>query len=144
MLFKNMGNVKAKYDGGPALTFEVLPGELLDVPDGYAKPKLCSNGSRGPSVIELIAPQLLPADQEEYERWMRVPEHNASEIEKPKRGVAVLMTEGVPEGVAEQMVAFEESLSRALPAPVPPEEIPEVIPEVVEAPKTKRGRPPKG
>jgi len=84
--------------------FYVKPGETCDIADGYANPTRGSNGARSPSVIERIAPQLVPADPSEYEIWKQIPapaaqRQNAMRIPT----VEDYMAQGVPRGRAEML-----------------------------------------
>lgn len=41
----------------------VKPGETVEIPEGLARPERKANGSRRPSVVERVAPQLRPVDE---------------------------------------------------------------------------------
>lgn len=49
------------------------PGELVEIPDCYARPGRNTGGGRLPSAIEQLCPQLRPADPEELAEWEKTP-----------------------------------------------------------------------
>lgn len=49
------------------------PGKVAELPDGYCLPRLRLNGSRQPSIVEEICPQLQPADPKEAEEVKKTP-----------------------------------------------------------------------
>lgn len=90
MLFKNAtGQRITNYDLG----LDLAPGEFFEIPEGYARPTRMSNGSRGPSIIEKLCPQLTPADEDDKANWYAVPAHNHA------RPVAVEKKAELPEGL---------------------------------------------
>jgi hypothetical protein len=83
----------------------VEPKAVVDIPDGYAHPRRADNGSRRPSVIEELAPQLQPADAAEKAVWLQAP---AARGQSPKATnmptVEGYVASGVPRGQAEFLV----------------------------------------
>jgi hypothetical protein len=51
----------------------VEPKGVVEIEDGYARARRNDNGSRRPSVIEELAPQMKPADLSERAIWMQAP-----------------------------------------------------------------------
>lgn len=118
MRFKNETDQQVFIAMGKGIT--VPPGGEIDIEDGYALPRRADNGSRRPSIIESLAPQLKPADPAERAVWEQAPQRG-------KRGAAPLggmptveglMAAGVPKGVAEGLVrsALEAALAAIQPA----------------------------
>jgi len=83
----------------------VAPRATVDIPDGYAHPRRADNGSRRPSVIEELAPQLEPADPSEKAVWLQAP---PARIQGQKVAsmptVEGYVANGVPRGQAEILV----------------------------------------
>lgn len=84
----------------------VPPKGTVDIPDGYAHPRRADNGSRRPSVIEELAPQLSPADPAEKAVWLQTPPANNKQSTKVSNMPTVegYVASGVPRGQAEILV----------------------------------------
>lgn len=84
----------------------VAPKGTVDIPDGYAHPRRADNGSRRPSVIEELAPQLLPADPAEKAIWLQAPPPANRQNQKVANMPTVdgYIASGVPRGQAEILV----------------------------------------
>lgn len=96
----------------------LAPGECVEIPQSYAAPRLASNGSRYPAIIEMLCPQLRPADAEMLAQWLRAPgEPEAPKAPTPRAPTTIMADEGVSEGVAEQLAALErEKMQPEAPA----------------------------
>ncbi|SRR6266567_1259192 len=83
----------------------VEPKSTAEIPDGYAHPRRADNGSRRPSVIEELAPQLQPADPAEKVIWMQAPAARG-QVQKVSNMPTVdgYVASGVPRGQAEILV----------------------------------------
>lgn len=92
MRFKNFGleqkdekgrvtvvKCSAKAKGAHGLDINVPYGEEVEIPEIWAQPGRYQNGSRKPSPIEQVAPQLKPALDTDREVWEQVP----PEVTKP-------------------------------------------------------------
>lgn len=86
----------------PDLDIDAQPGDEVEIAEGYAKPRLQHNGSLGPSVISQLAPQLVAVDPSEIQDSIGGPK---AEPVAAMPTVDGLVKAGVPEGVAEQLVA---------------------------------------
>lgn len=96
---------------------QLPPGGECEIREEYSRPRRAGNGSRVPSAVEMLAPQLLPADEDERVVWRNVPdEDRPTPRAKNLPTVASLVALGVPPAVAEATVAAMET-SRA---PQPP------------------------
>ena len=95
MRMRNASDARVKLD---ALGIDVAPGEVCEIPDGYARPRLASNGCRIAAVVENLAPQLRPDDDQEFAEWLKAPTENPPVPPRP-----VKIGEGMPPGVAEIM-----------------------------------------
>ena len=87
--------------------FNLKPGEICEIAEGYARPSRASNGGRKPSIVEGLAPQLKPADADERAHWLRTPtkqEIAARADEERIPSVEQLMKKGYAKGVAEAEV----------------------------------------
>lgn len=125
MQFINESNREVRVRLGSG--FMVKPGATVEIEDGYAQPRRADNGSRRPSVIEQLAPQLKPADPTERAQWERVPDAT------PRAGKAAgmptvdgLVAAGVPKGQAELIVraALEAALENLNPKADAPAQAP--------------------
>lgn len=112
MRFINTSDQRVKYDGGKGLMIDLGPGECMDIVDGYGQPRKAHDGARLPAPIEMICPQLRPEDPIERAAWLGVPPP-AMPVEEPQPTVEALVQEGVAEGVAEQMIAYEQEAPKA-------------------------------
>jgi hypothetical protein len=96
-----------EYDsGGEFGLHEPVPaGAECEIADGYCKASLTANGSRWPSIVERIAPFLVPADPGLRARWgkedVTPPPAPATEEQK----TAELVKDGLPPAVAELVAA---------------------------------------
>ncbi len=104
MLFVNSSVVQVSV---PDLNIHVAPGACCEVPEGYAKPRRAANGSRAPSTIELLAPQLVPADPAELKIWNEAPPWEVKKVDEPTSRVKQLVADGKSEGMAEVQAAAE-------------------------------------
>lgn len=153
MLMLNKAGRTLKVVG---LGVEVEPGETVEVEDGYCRPLRAPNGSRITSIIEKLAPGLVPADEDVRKEWEKVPETNVTPG-PPKPTRADLVAQGVAPGVASIMAAkanatetkakkvataAKKTKSKPVSAP-PPEDEPEAAPTPVKPPPApkKRGGP---
>lgn len=101
MLVRNVSGVRVNC---PALGIESLgPGATCTVEDGYAWPLLSHTGTRLPSAMENMAPQLRPADPDELAQWLKGP--LPVEPPAPRTRAEVLVESGVPPAVAEILAA---------------------------------------
>lgn len=94
--------VRVEVEGA---TLEIPFGAEVEIPEHYTKPRRAQNGSRLPSPIEQLAPQLEPTDEGWKATWMLPP---AEEVKRPQgRAFSVdeLVRSGIPRGVAETLVA---------------------------------------
>jgi hypothetical protein len=117
--FKNTGTKLLDEKGKPYVRKDTVTVKRLgltvpfggecSIPEFWTLPTRLSNGARGPSAIEQVAPQLEPSDEAAREEWMRVPP------EAPRGGiqasgitnealVAALVARGISRGVAENLV----------------------------------------
>jgi hypothetical protein len=122
----------------PDLKIDAAPGAECIVPDAYASPRLGSNGARLPSVIERLAPQLIPADADELATWRGVPAFEATKtptVISRSAAVAHALADGHSQGAAEARADFQQAAMSG--------EKLELSPAEVAATKPKRGRPPK-
>lgn len=71
MLFKNPTEITVKIAAGAGMS--VAPSAVIDLPDPWCSPRRASNGSRIPSIIEMIAPQLKPANDADRIEWEKAP-----------------------------------------------------------------------
>lgn len=65
MLCKNTSAANAKFQidrqpGQPPVVYDVPPGEVVDIDDGYCKPYKGAGNRDLPPIIKMIAPQLKP------------------------------------------------------------------------------------
>lgn len=103
---------------GPDLDINVPFGGEVEIPAHWAKPRRFANGARRPSPIEMVAPQLVPSDEAERTEWLQTP---AEEIAQKQMGrnpvamsVAALVAQGLPQGIAETLVAtYQAALAQA-------------------------------
>jgi hypothetical protein len=98
----------------------VKPKDVVEIPEGYSQPRLADNGSRRPSIIEELAPQLQPADELERATWLQAPQRINRQVAKGMPTVDGLVASGVPRGQAEIIVraALEAALEGLADAPV--------------------------
>lgn len=78
----------------------VPPGGTCEVADGYCRPQLAANGSRLPSIIESVAPQLVPDDPADEAEWRKTPKPLAAPVPTPQDIAKKLEAEGLPPAVA--------------------------------------------
>lgn len=135
MLFVNESENTVRV---PGLKIEVGPGETCEVPESYASPRRASNDSRWPSAIERLAPQLMPADGDERERWLGVPGFEVKPAAPPRSRVAQLVGEGASQGVAEVRAALEQAKATGEKLELTAAEA------IATAPRRGPGRPKKG
>jgi hypothetical protein len=141
---------------------KIEPGAAVLVEEHLYRPERTAGGGRGKSVIEQVAPQMIPvADQGWIDAWKSAP--------TPPKPVSRVVTSDtlhqLPQAILEARKAFEEAAAmRAAgqeiteaPAPVPetapeapaepvaaPAEVPPPVPAAAPTPAPKRrGRPPK-
>lgn len=75
MRFKNTSDKPVKLSHlGVAGIGPIGPGEEVELPDELGQPGLRGYAQRRPSVIESLAPQLVPADPDEHLAWLEAPE----------------------------------------------------------------------
>lgn len=118
------------------LGIDCNPGEECQVPEAYASPRRTHGGDRGPSVLEqlarcpgcakvaditvggeLIHPNhcaLAPINEEDAARFSRTPDVKPPAGRMPT--VRDLVSAGVPEGVAEQLVKAAHAARQPLSA----------------------------
>lgn len=63
-------HIKKAAFGGPKF---VKPGEVVEIPEEYARPRRGDGGNRIPSAIECVCPHLRPADPDECAAWEKTP-----------------------------------------------------------------------
>lgn len=102
MLFKNDTPTRVKVAIGKGYVCE--PGQTIEVEEAYAMPRRHDNGSRRPSVIEQLAPQLKPASAAERLDWEQVPAARSRRTPGRIPSVDELVQSNVPRGVALEMV----------------------------------------
>jgi hypothetical protein len=79
----------------------VPPNGTIEIEDGYCRPGKTMNGSRRPSVVEQLAPFLVPADPELRRRWGKE-DVTPPQAQPTTDAVAAKLTaDGMPPGVAE-------------------------------------------
>ncbi len=93
----------------PELEIFLKPGEVCDVRESYARPRRLGNGSRGPAIIETLAPQLIPADANEHKEWLKIPGDEKPAVKTPLTRVKQLEQDGLSPGMAEVKAQFEET-----------------------------------
>jgi hypothetical protein len=102
------------------LDLTVPYGEEVEIPALYATPRRFQNGGRRPSAIEMLAPQLRPADSAELEQWLQVPPEDPKVKAEGRNPVAMsveaLVTQGIPRGIAETLVATYQAALAATQA----------------------------
>lgn len=106
-------------DGEFGLREPIPPGGTCEIEDGYCKAPRLPNGERGKSIVEKIAPFLLPADSVTRTKWGKEEVTPPPAPPTEEQRAAELVKDGLPPAVAEMVAAG-----------------------AVEAPK-RRGRPPK-
>jgi hypothetical protein len=91
------------YDsqGEFGLTEPVPPGGTCEIHDGYCKASQTSNGSRWPSIVERMAPFLVPVDVELRAKWGREEVVPPPLPAPPEKVASVLVSEGMAPAVAE-------------------------------------------
>ncbi len=73
--------------------------------EAYAKPRRADNGDRFPSVIEMLAPQLKPADPSDLVEWKKAPPPVSRAPQAAQLPtVEGLMSLGLPRQVAEAQI----------------------------------------
>jgi hypothetical protein len=99
--------MRMRNKGGQAVTVHglnlVVPaGGVCEIADGYCRPQLAANGARIPSIIESLAPQLVPADTAEEAAWRLPPASSAppSHLETKADIAGRLEDDGMPAVVA--------------------------------------------
>lgn len=108
MLFRNPTDQKVRLYG---VTWE--PGDVHDVPDEWIRRPVKDNGSRGQSIVEKQAPQLVPADPDAFATEAPPP---------PPKPRPVVIPPRVPPGVAEAIRAAADASDgedEDRPPPVP-------------------------
>jgi hypothetical protein len=85
----------------------VGPGDLIDVPLDLCAPGRASNGSRTPSAIEQVAPQMKPASEDEACIWAKTPK-------EPEPQSLVVTVAGRAPGVAPGIAALREAKAAAV------------------------------
>jgi len=92
-----------EYDSQGELELQevIPPNGTCEIEDGYCRAGVTANGSRRPSIVERLAPFLVPEDAAMRERWGK--EEVVSEPPPPTviQTAANLVAEGVSPGVAE-------------------------------------------
>jgi hypothetical protein len=114
MLFVNESNLTVRLAIG-AKHPVIKPRDTVEIEDGYALPRRYDNGSRRPSVVEEIAPQLKPADPQERLMWEQTPE--APQAGPRLRGgnlptIEGMVAAGIPLGKAE--LIYKQTLQAAI------------------------------
>jgi hypothetical protein len=95
-------------------------GETVEIPDGYCRAGVTVGHVRRPSIVEMLAPFLIPADPGLRTRWGKEDVAPPPAPPTTDQVVAQLASGGLPPGVAELVASGN-----------------------VEPPKRKPGRPPK-
>lgn len=94
--------VAIKQGRAPCITVD--PGEVVDLPDWACAPRRNPNGSRRHSVIEDIAPQLKPANEEELAEWLLTPPPETGKQGRYVPSYAELVRQGTAPAMARKMV----------------------------------------
>jgi hypothetical protein len=104
----------------PSLQLTWEPGEIHEVDACYCTPRRAKNGQKIHAVLESLAPQLIPADDDEHEQYFGSPKifkaAPSEEVPKPPPpDAAALEAEGLSPGVA--AILAEQALTEGeLPA----------------------------
>lgn len=96
MLLKNPTDIIVTV---PELGISVAPGGVVDVKDGYCRPRSSPNQAKLKSVIEMLAPQLVPADAKLVAAWKA----RTLDLEAPTPAgpsTADLQAQGMPPAMA--------------------------------------------
>lgn len=124
------------------LDIDCKPGEVCEVLEGYVMPRRGASGERFPSILEQIAPGLMPVNEEDRARWSKAP---ASPDKAPAKMPSIkdLVAAGMPQGMAEMFCqAMEAQLAEAKKALAEDAE-PKATSEEEKPKTTKAGRAPR-
>lgn len=156
--FKNVSKHRVVVED---LGIDVAPGEVCDVQEGYAMPRLSHAGDRFPSVLEHLAgcggcaentngqmpdgspnhrPHclLLPLEDKDRDRFNKAPKKGPAEEGAPKLPtVSDLVASGMPRGVAEQMVKAMHAVIASAAGEVASDEDETEEPKAPKAPKAE-------
>jgi hypothetical protein len=97
---------------------DIAPGDTVEIPDELALPQLRGYAQRKPSVIERIAPQLVPADESEAAAWAEPPpppEPRSRFVTADRLGGRAPAPQAVPPGVAQARAAAAAAKAPAKP-----------------------------
>lgn len=78
----------------------VAPGAACEIADGYCRAGVTMNGSRRPSIVEQIAPFLLPADETLRAKWGKEEVVQPPTPLTPEQQAAKQAAQGQPPAVA--------------------------------------------
>ncbi len=110
MLLKNTSDHKVAISDLGGLV--VHPGGVIDIPDSYCNPRKAPNGNKLKSIIEMLAPQLVPADSKLVAAWRA----RTLDLETPapaSKSTSDLVADGVAPGIAALMAAGDsESVAK--------------------------------
>jgi hypothetical protein len=98
MLFTNPTDQEIRVKIGTGFT--VKPGVVIEIEAGIATPRLYSNGARRPSILEQLAPGLVPSDEADRMQWLKAPDYKPSTPTNSLPTVDSLVLQGIPRGVA--------------------------------------------
>lgn len=114
MRFVNVAEHRVSVEmDGVVITCE--PGGSCEIRDEYARPGVTAGGGRRPSVVEMLAPQLKPADMAARSEWEKVPGPVAPPAPKVITA-ADLVAEGMAPAVAEHVAAAKAEAATVKPA----------------------------
>lgn len=103
----------------PSLGITVAPGGVVDVEDNYCRPRPAQNGSKLPPVVEMLAPQLIPADASIIAAWKA---RTLDLVAPPPTSVGLGYTDvsGLPPAVRQMVEDGEaDAVPPKQPKPVP-------------------------
>ena len=92
----------------PDLNIDCMPGDIIDVHEGYGRPRQLHNGAFGESILDQLCGKgnLEPVDPNDVSQPLNG-SFQATPAVMPT--VKQLVSAGVPEGIAEQLVAVAEA-----------------------------------
>jgi hypothetical protein len=75
---------------------KLQPNETVEIPDGYCDARLAPSGTRIPSIVERLAPALVPVDAELRRKWGTHLRVTLEPVEPLKQETERLVGEGIP------------------------------------------------
>jgi hypothetical protein len=111
MKMKNTSKESVRID---ELGLVIDAGATEEIPDGYARQGRRANGGRKASVIEMLAPSLEPADENEKNEWMQpAAEFNTVPQQKSLATPQEFMAQGHKPQVAHLMAQRQNAMQQA-------------------------------